>query len=281
MADKNIQMTQRNAANTEWDNIFPVTKAENVKTASGSNVETDLANLAKLKARDARSEGAKTPKWYVDNGYVSGQYIELNYMSNVGLPGSNLCHVITSFPWRDISGGVFQTIIDTSTAIIYTRRSTSETTWDTHKKILNIDDYNALFQYANDGKTAVANAVTARGVAASPSDTFSVLATKIGQIKRQASGTVTAVYINGKYRLQVSGLAFTPSVIIAMHTGSVNQEYAMYWPANGLYYNGTRYLSWAVHSGTFVYTNSDFIVTASSFDIICAYSGNYNWIAFE
>lgn len=39
-----------------------------------------------------------------------------------------------------------------------------------------------LFQSANDGKTAVAAAITARGVAATNADTFSALATKVGQI---------------------------------------------------------------------------------------------------
>jgi hypothetical protein len=50
MADKNIQMTQRNAGNTAWDNIFPVTKAANVKTSGGSDVETQLTDLTKFVA---------------------------------------------------------------------------------------------------------------------------------------------------------------------------------------------------------------------------------------
>lgn len=41
---------------------------------------------------------------------------------------------------------------------------------------------NELFTFANDGKTAVANAVTAKGVPSSPSDTFSTLAGNIGKI---------------------------------------------------------------------------------------------------
>lgn len=45
-----------------------------------------------------------------------------------------------------------------------------------------MDRADAAFMQANDGKTAVANAVTAKGVPASPSDTFPMLATKIGQI---------------------------------------------------------------------------------------------------
>lgn len=49
MADKNIQMTQRNSANTAWDNIYPITKATNVNTADGGNVEAKLAAVTKVK----------------------------------------------------------------------------------------------------------------------------------------------------------------------------------------------------------------------------------------
>jgi hypothetical protein len=50
-----------------------------------------------------------------------------------------------------------------------------------------------LFQFANDGKEVVANAVTAKGVNASPSDTFPTLANKIGQIITDPTGDATAV----------------------------------------------------------------------------------------
>lgn len=71
-----------------------------------------------------------------------------------------------------------------------------------------------LFTYANDGKTQVADAVTAKGVIASSTDTFSTLATKIGQIntgKRHAVGTVTP---DNNGNITISGLTFTPTTII-------------------------------------------------------------------
>ncbi|ODV53302.1 hypothetical protein [Lysinibacillus fusiformis] len=46
---------------------------------------------------------------------------------------------------------------------------------------------NKSFQLADDGKTAIANAVDAKYVSASPSDTFPTLANKIGQIKTAAT----------------------------------------------------------------------------------------------
>ena len=73
--------------------------------------------------------------------------------------------------------------------------STSEVLAATPKAVKTaMDRADAAFQSASDGKTAVASAVTAKGVAASPSDTFPTLATKIGQIstgKKIAKGNIT------------------------------------------------------------------------------------------
>lgn len=44
MAERNIQMGQRNADNTDWDRDYPITKAENVKMEDGSNVALRLEN---------------------------------------------------------------------------------------------------------------------------------------------------------------------------------------------------------------------------------------------
>lgn len=72
---------------------------------------------------------------------------------------------------------------------------------------------NETFQYANDGKTQVANAITGKGVDASSSDTFSQLATKIGQIstgKKFASGTFKAAPRSTTF----VALPFTPSFVL-------------------------------------------------------------------
>lgn len=44
MADKNIQMGQRNAENTDWDKHYPITKGENVLMVNGLTVEETLFN---------------------------------------------------------------------------------------------------------------------------------------------------------------------------------------------------------------------------------------------
>jgi len=85
-----------------------------------------------------------------------------------------------------------------------------------------------LFTFANNGKTSIAGAVNAKGVAATAADTFPTLATKIGQIstgKKVARGSVASngplvafTYLDGQnttnaFKLTVAGLDFLPSLI--------------------------------------------------------------------
>jgi hypothetical protein len=46
----NIEMRKRNSTNDGWIIRYPVTKAANVKTAGGSDVETTLAAIVKVKS---------------------------------------------------------------------------------------------------------------------------------------------------------------------------------------------------------------------------------------
>lgn len=69
-----------------------------------------------------------------------------------------------------------------------------------------------LFRSVSDGKTAIAAAITGKGVAASGSDTFPQLATKIGQIATglrfvEGTGTTTENFITQR------GMAFKPKLI--------------------------------------------------------------------
>ncbi|WP_059044442.1 tail fiber protein [Paenibacillus rubinfantis] len=86
---------------------------------------------------------------------------------------------------------------------------------------------NELFTSASNGKDAVAAAITGKGVAASGSDTFAQLATKIGQIitgRRYGSGIDTRV--SGSSLFTVSGLGFKPSMVRA--TLQTNSAYRFY-----------------------------------------------------
>jgi hypothetical protein len=202
MADKNIQMTQRNASNTGWDNLYPITKASNVQV---------------------------TP--------ISG-----------------------------LAGTDVQTVLQN------------------------------LFQFANDGKTAVANAITAKGVSASPSETFASLAAKIGQIstgKKWASGTVSRSATNNNvynkwdnsqamynYTVTVTGLDFTPSLIFVFEktpTGA-SAMFAVYYRD---WNDDTRD---AAVWGSGFYKIPDTDVGFGTFKLPVGNNSSpntYNWIAFE
>ena len=80
-----------------------------------------------------------------------------------------------------------------------------------------VTSLNELFQYASNGKSLIANAVTGKGVPVSASATFEQIATAVGQIntgKKWADGTTIS---DSSATLTVNGLGFTPSLV--MFTG--------------------------------------------------------------
>ncbi|WP_438310787.1 hypothetical protein [Sporosarcina sp. FA9] len=85
-----------------------------------------------------------------------------------------------------------------------------------------------LFLFASDGKTAVASAITAKGVAASPSDAFPTLATKIGQIITEPVSATGTANTGSVSILTVSGLSFQPSRIEIRYTSDPYKLFTLY-----------------------------------------------------
>ena len=79
MADKNIQMTQRNADNTGWDNLYPEIKPEYVRRPAYGPA-TGLVNAYEFNSMVAVMlvDGMSI---YLDNIF-SHRYSELNYFAN-------------------------------------------------------------------------------------------------------------------------------------------------------------------------------------------------------
>lgn len=100
-----------------------------------------------------------------------------------------------------------------------------------------VNAINELFTDVGNGKTQIATAITGKGVAASGGDTFTQLATKIGQIatgKKYATGSVLTpltqiVFTNSNngnsnsVYITVTGLDFKPSTIIAFNPANSTQ----------------------------------------------------------
>lgn len=111
MADKNIQMGQRNATNTEWDNHFPATKAENVITTDG-NVASDLASI---KINKADKTYVDTLTASIASGSPKGTYLTVADLTTAFPTGNTNIYVVTAdgnwYYWNGTvwtSGGAYQ-----------------------------------------------------------------------------------------------------------------------------------------------------------------------------
>lgn len=103
------------------------------------------------------------------------------------------------------------------------------------KRILNIDDYDALFQLVSNGKSAIAAAITGKGVAASGSDTHQQLATKVQAIETGKKSAVGTFVINTSGQGSVTGLGFQPRNIIindATYPTSTQSTYFLVYSAD-------------------------------------------------
>lgn len=79
MADKNIQMTQRNSANTGWDNIYPLTKAANVTATNGKNAETYMtADAAKFKSGTGTFTAGATQRTFTEAFCTTGAEVRIS-----------------------------------------------------------------------------------------------------------------------------------------------------------------------------------------------------------
>jgi len=100
-----------------------------------------------------------------------------------------------------------------------------------------------LFTFANDGKTGIASAVTAKGVAASSADTFPALATKIGQITTQSVLTgnmVAADLLLGKTGYSNNPLTKLTGTIPNKATTTITPSTANQTIAAGQYLSGIQ-----------------------------------------
>lgn len=160
----------------------------------------------------------------------------------------------------------------------------------------------STFQYANDGKMQIADAVTAKGVTASSTDTFSALATKIGQIQtssgaRTNTGTVTVVtsstlnfvQSNGVQKssnyvdILLSDIGFTPSTLLLILTTDYTNT-MLYNNTVKINSNSVPIITVTATANAYHYqfvTNANINTTRIQLPVGAALNSVFNWIAIE
>jgi hypothetical protein len=108
--------------------------------AKANAAETNAINFAKTNnmvyIKDTRSVNS-LPSDYVPTANDRGLYVEFKYLSTVGITGvsGTYCTVITDSRWLGSSGGAKSQLAFTDENRIFTRTSTSETTWGPWKEL--------------------------------------------------------------------------------------------------------------------------------------------------
>ncbi|WP_405117851.1 pyocin knob domain-containing protein [Paenibacillus sp. FSL H8-0317] len=203
LTDKGIVQLS-NATDGESEEVAATEKAVNdarVSAISESKLYVDERDWQKHALTQEDGNAKSLPQGFnLNNLKQAGTYIVFGAV-NAPVNGVNLIVEVISGTGSYVIQRAMNPLISTPN---YYQRHLSGSNW----RDWSVD----LFTSVSDGKTAVAAAITGKGVAASGSDTFPQLATKIGQIATglrfvEGTGTTTENFITQR------GMAFKPKLI--------------------------------------------------------------------
>ena len=129
-----------------------------------------------------------------------------------------------------------------------------------------MSDVDSLKSSVSNGKTLVANAITGKGVATSPSDTFATMANNINQIP-QAIVVTFHVQLDGSGNYTTPIIGFSPQAIYwyAYNGNNVSSAHLQIWNKTSKIVDSLDYrTSSPDRTTTFVSSYAEFEVTNSS-----------------
>jgi len=184
--------------------------------------------------------------------------------------------------------GVTQTLITFLPVGFSTWQRNLYDTWGAWVKVPSREEFESLKSSVSDGKSAIAAAITGKGVVASGSDTFQQLSTKIIQIKtgkRWATGSSsTKQGTQGEF--EVTGLEFKPSIVQVRATlngmSGINTIERFYFTGGAEVMNSTAYLTPVYTSSQ--WTNIPWTILSNGFASRTNYgsiSYPISWLAIE
>lgn len=255
-------------------------KADAAKNAAISAAASDAT--AKANAAETNAKNASLPR---TGGKLTGEGPLLGLVGNT--------HSYIEFYPEGLAAGRkgYAGYVDAGNKDLYIVNSNGDIYFN--YKNGELTSLSSLKQSVSDGKTAIASAITDKGIPASGSDTFSQLATKIGQIntgKRVASGGLGNLPAGSAF--SVGGLAFTPSLVTINYTDNDSNgtkvTIFLMGPTNPMYNHSSPngvYLAVATGSSSNSIPRSDAYISGNSFyvqDHRTSYSKNgVTWIAYE
>lgn len=93
-------------------------------------------------------------------------------------------------------------------------------------RLLNNLDYDQLFTSVSNGKSAIANAITGKGIYTAPNAEFATMANNISNIqtgRKEARGTVSNFTSGSNRMISIQGLGFRPKIaLLARQTGPID-----------------------------------------------------------
>ncbi|WP_405131822.1 pyocin knob domain-containing protein [Paenibacillus sp. FSL H8-0317] len=252
LTDKGIVQLS-NATDGESESVAATEKAVNdarMSAISASKLYLDERDWQKHALTQEDGNAKFLPQGFNLNDLKeAGTYLVFGAV-NAPVTGVNLIVEVISGTGSYVIQRVMNPLSSTSN---YYQRHLSGSNW----RAWSVD----LFTSVSDGKTAIAAAITGKGVAASGSDTFPQLATKIGQIStgpKYASGTAVSSSAEASFRaimsadssgvlsrntLVVSGLSFRPTRIIIRPNDADPRRVTQVYDASKLSIDPSRSIS--------------------------------------
>lgn len=157
---------------------------------------------------------------------------------------------------------------------------TNLATKDELTSLASKSEVESLKQSVSDGKSKVAAAITGKGVSTSAAASFDTMVANIGKIatgRKYATGTESVIMYNNGFgtmpSIEVTGLGFTPSVVVAVEENS-RSRFLVYCFGSSFYTN----IFDSTNAGMGMVGEGTFRLTAFSNDTT---STKYEWIAYE
>lgn len=195
MADKNMQLRKKNGDN--WDNIYPISKADNILFEDGESLQVKLDEGALGSGGSKITESESNIENVTNIDMVIGETVEIEGEGEVLAEEWTALNNQVATNKNDI------VVINESLSELATKNEVGDTSiLLTEDKSNLVNAVNELFTNVSNGKTLLADAITDKGIETSAEDTFD---TMVANINKLSKITIDNKDVNGDVSLEYLG----------------------------------------------------------------------------